>query len=149
MGRSEYLQLRRLSDVPLSCCGVFHLRLFWNVAETYWRDVVITPSCYALLCHDVPIRHRGDVPLRRLGDVSPKRCWLFHLRRTCDVAETYRETPLQRRHDTLLLGGCIGFNWNCIDLLILCLKVKVKQISQIYFHQTTFKIMLKLSAIFF
>ena len=38
--------------------------------------------CYVLLRrhHDVPIRCRGDVPLRR--------CWMFHLRRTCDVAGT-------------------------------------------------------------
>ena len=46
---------------------------------------------YVLLrrCHDVPIRCRGDVALRRLGDVPPRRCWVFHLRRTCDVAGTY------------------------------------------------------------
>ena len=54
--------------------------------------------CYVLLRrrHDVPIRRRGDVPLRRLGDVPPRRRWVFHLRRTYDVAGTYRQTSLRR-----------------------------------------------------
>ena len=63
--------------------------------------------CYALLkrCHDVPIKRREDVPLRRLGDVPARRFWVFHLRRTCDVAGTSRETSLQRLHEVLLPGG--------------------------------------------
>ena len=63
--------------------------------------------CYVLLRrrHDVPIRCRGDVPLRRLGDVPPRRRWVFHLRRTCDVAGTSKETSLRRRYDVLLPGG--------------------------------------------
>ena len=63
--------------------------------------------CYVLLrrCHNVPIGCLGDVPLRRLGDLPPRRRWVFHLRRTCDVAGTYRETSLRRRYDVLLLGG--------------------------------------------
>ena len=63
--------------------------------------------CYVLLRsgHDVRIRRRGDVSLRRLGNVPPKRCWVFHLRRTYDVAGTYRETSLQRRYNVLLPGG--------------------------------------------
>ena len=46
--------------------------------------------------YDVPIRCCGDVPLRRLDDVPPRRRWVFYLRRTCDVAGTYRETSLRR-----------------------------------------------------
>ena len=63
--------------------------------------------CYVLVrrCHDVPIRCRGDVPLRRVGDVPPRRCWVFHLRHTCDVAGTYREKSLRRRYDVVLPGG--------------------------------------------
>ena len=63
--------------------------------------------CYVLLRrrYDVPIRPRRDAPLRRLGDIPSKRCWVFHLGRTCDVAGMYRETPLRRRHDVLLPGG--------------------------------------------
>ena len=63
--------------------------------------------CYVLLrhCHDVPIRCRRDVPLRRLCEVPPRGRWVFHLRRTCDVAGTYRERSLQRRYDVLFLGG--------------------------------------------
>ena len=55
--------------------------------------------------HDIPIRRREDVPLRRLGDVPLRRHWVFHLRCTCDVTGTYRETSLRRRHDVLLPGG--------------------------------------------
>ena len=65
--------------------------------------------CYVLLRrrYDVPIRRRRDAPLRRLGDVPSRRRWVFHLRRTCDVTGTYRETPLRRRHDVLMPGGYI------------------------------------------
>ena len=63
--------------------------------------------CYVLLRrrHDVPIGRCGGVPLRRLSDVPPRPRWVFHLRSTCDVAGTYRETFLRRRHDVLLPGG--------------------------------------------
>ena len=47
--------------------------------------------------HDVPVRRRGDVPLRHLGDVPPRHRWVFHLSRTCNVTETYRETTSLRR----------------------------------------------------
>ena len=52
--------------------------------------------CYALLrrSRNVSIRRRGDVLLRRLGDVPPRRRWVFHLGRTCDVAGMYKETLL-------------------------------------------------------
>ena len=51
------------------------------------------------------LRRCEDVPLRRLGDVPLRRHWVFHLRRTCDVTGTYRETSLLRRYDVLLPGG--------------------------------------------
>ena len=57
--------------------------------------------------HDIPIRRREDVPLRRLGDVPQRRRWMFHLRRNCEVAGTYRETSLRRRYGVLLPGGVI------------------------------------------
>ena len=66
--------------------------------------------------HDIPIRRREDVPLRRLGDVPLRRRWVFHLRRTYDVAGTYRETSLRRHHDVLLpvgtLPSCFFINRN-------------------------------------
>ena len=63
--------------------------------------------CYILLKrrHDVAIRCHGDVPLRHLSDVLRRLHWVFHLRRNCDVAETYREMLLRRHYDVLLLGG--------------------------------------------
>ena len=77
------------------------------------RDALIGHLCYVLLrrCHDVPIRYCGDAPL-------------FHLRRTCDVAGTYRETLLRRRYDVLLPGGIL-LTFFCYLLTILlqgCLK---------------------------
>ena len=77
--------------------------------------------CYLFLRRhrDVPIRCRGDVPLRRLGDVPRRRRCVFHLRRDCDVAGTYRETSLRRRYDVLLPGG-LQVN-NLIGLLALLL----------------------------
>ena len=59
--------------------------------------------------YNILIRRRGDVPLRRLGDVPLIRHWVFHLRRTCDAAGTYRETSLWRSHDVLLPGGSFSF----------------------------------------
>ena len=71
------------------------------------RDVMMGRRCYVLLRrrYEVPIRRHGDTPLRRLGDVPSRRRWVFHLRRTCDVTGTYRETLLRRRYDVLLPGG--------------------------------------------
>ena len=53
-------------------------------------DVMMGRRYYVILKrrYDVPIRRRGDAPLRRLRDVLSRRRWLFHLRRTCDVAAT-------------------------------------------------------------
>ena len=55
--------------------------------------------------HYVPMRRHHDIPIRRREDVPLRRHWVFHLRRTCDVTETYRETSLRRRHNVLLPGG--------------------------------------------
>ena len=65
--------------------------------------------CYIFLrCrHDVRIRCRGDVPLKQLSDVPSRHRWVFHLRRTCDVAGTYRETSLQPHYDVLFLGESV------------------------------------------
>ena len=72
-------------------------------------DVMMGRCCNVLLRrrYDVPIRRRGDAPLRRLGDVPSRRRWVFHLRRTCDIAGTYRETSLQRRHNVLMPSGLV------------------------------------------
>ena len=63
--------------------------------------------CYVLLrrSYDVPVRDHRDAPLRRLGDIPSRHRWAFHLRRTCDVTVTYRETLLRRLHDVLMPGG--------------------------------------------
>ena len=70
-------------------------------------DVMVGRRCHVLLRHryDVPIRRRRDARLRRLGNVPSRRRWVFHLRHTCDVAGTYRETSLQRLHDVFMPGG--------------------------------------------
>ena len=70
-------------------------------------DVMMGRRCYVLLRrrYDVPIRRRRDTPLTRLGEIPSRRRWVFHLRRNCDVAGTYRETSRRRRHDVLMPGG--------------------------------------------
>ena len=75
-------------------------------------DKMMVRHCYVLLRrYDVPIRRLGDAPLRRLGDVPSRRRWVFHLRRTCDVAGTYRETSVRRRHDVLVPGGSLYYKY--------------------------------------
>ena len=88
------------------------------------KDALMGRCCYVVLkrFHDVPIRCRGEVPLRRLGDVPPRSRWVFHLRRTCDVAGTYRETSLQRRYNVLLPGGFYLKNV-ALDFALLVLKL--------------------------
>ena len=73
------------------------------------EDVLMRRCLYILLrCpHNVPMRCRWDLPLRRLNDVPLTRHWVFHLRRNCDVAGTYKETSLRRRRDVLLPGGLL------------------------------------------
>ena len=81
---------------------------------------MIGRRCCLLLrrCHDVPIRCCGDVPVRCLGEV-PLRChWVFHLRYTCDVAGTCRETSLRRHYDALLQVG--------EELCLMALKIDAK-----------------------
>ena len=73
-------------------------------------NVLMGPRWYAILrrYHDVPVRCRGDFPLRCLGDIQPRRCWVFHLRRTCDVTETYR----RRCYDVATTSCCpMGIKW--------------------------------------
>ena len=131
--RRDNVTVRRGGDVPNDVIGC----LIWDLQETSWirtteaswwrssekslgvsfetclrhrEDELMRRCCYALLRrrHEVPIRCRGDVPLRHLNDV-PSRCrWVFHLRRTCDVAGTYWETSLRRRHDVLLPGESLS-----------------------------------------
>ena len=56
-------------------------------------------------CDNIPVRRREEVLLRRHGNVPLRRHWVFDLRCTCAVAETYRKTSLPRRHDVLLPSG--------------------------------------------
>ena len=75
--------------------------------ETYLRrrgDVLIGRHYYVPLRrrHNISIRRREDELLTRLGDVPLRRRCVFHLRRTCNVAGTYRETSLRRPHGVLL-----------------------------------------------
>ena len=93
--------------------------------ETFLRDhedVLMSRRHYVSLRlrHDIANWRSEDVPLRRFGDVPLRRHWAFHLRRTCDVAGTYRKTSLWPRHDVLFPGAfapsicvsiCISFYW--------------------------------------
>ena len=44
MWRLGYILLRRLGDVPLRHCRVFHLKLAWDVLEMFWWGVIVTFS---------------------------------------------------------------------------------------------------------
>ena len=84
---------------------------------------MVRRRCYVLLRrrYDVPIRRRRDTPLRRLGDVPTRRRWVLHLRRTCDVVGTYRETSLRRRHDVSMpCGKVVRLNIIVACLYVLC-----------------------------
>ena len=105
-------------------------------------DVLMGRRCYVLLGrgHDVPVRRRGEAPLRRFGDVPPRRRWVFHLRRTCDVTGTYRQTSLRRRYNVLLSGWNIESK-GTINLKLLTRKsMKYLQIFNIYIWKKFFQI---------
>ena len=112
--------------------------------ETYLRrreDAPMRRRCYVLLRrrHEVPIRCRGDVSLRRPGNVPLRHRWVFHLRCTCGVAETYRETLLRRRHDVLLPGGSfVTFVLPNCNIYILLKKIVV--IHFLYFNSDSVSI---------
>ena len=76
------------------------------------EDALMRRRCYVILRrrHDVLIGCRVYVPLRRLDKVRWRHRWVFFLRRTCDITETYRETSLRRGYDVLLLGVICRFH---------------------------------------
>ena len=149
--RRDNVTLRRGGDVPQHVIGCF----IWDIQETSWirttetswwrtsetslgvsfetclrrREFVLMRCCYVLLTRrqDVPIRCRRDVPLRHLNDVPSRHRLVFHLRRTCDVSGTYRETPLRCRHDVLLPGGYEA----CIKTAI-CFILKAKLLAALH-----------------
>ena len=93
------------------------------------EDILMRHCCYALLrCrHDVQIRCCGDVPPRHHNNIPLRRRWVFHLRRTRDVAGTYREMSLRCCHNVLLLGGnrtnlkyCQKNHWNKLFKIFHC-----------------------------
>ena len=87
--------------------------------ETRWRRTKATLlgasfGSYRRLRRDVLMGRSGYVPLRSLGDVPLRRHWVFQLRPTCDVTETYKETSLGHRHNVLLPGGIPLKQWQVI-----------------------------------
>ena len=79
-------------------------------SETWWRRVTATLlgvsfGIYKRRRRDLLMGRRGYLPLRRLGDIPLRRHWVFHLRRTSNVAGRYKEMSLRRSHNVLLLGG--------------------------------------------
>ena len=88
----------------------------WDLFETWYRRTDGTSSLRLLeTSSDIPLRSHENVPLRRSGDVPLRPRWVFHLRRTCDVAGTYKETSLWHRHDVSLLGWCYLFHTPSMD----------------------------------
>ena len=137
--RRDNVSLRRGGDVPQWRYWVFHLGLTWDVVGTYWWDVVdmyhwdvmVTYQWDVVGCFiwalfetswrrtdettmlrplETSSRHSNKMSwIRTLRRLSSRRCWVFHSRRTCDVAGTYKETSLSRCHDVFLPGGKFCF----------------------------------------
>ena len=112
MGRGEYVPLRHRGDVlmgrhhyvPMGRPHEIPIRRREDIPLRRLRDV---PETSLGVSFETCLRRREHVPLRRLGDVPLRRHWVFHLRRTCDVTGTYRETSLRRCYNVLLPGGMI------------------------------------------
>ena len=94
--------------------------------------------------------HRGHVPLRRVGDVPPRRRWVFHLRRTCDIVGADRKTSLRRRHDVLLLGGnmCTIYHIRIWSFLFLILNIFIHFLLCLLLFPKTLIICHKITNIF-
>ena len=89
--------LRGLGDAPSRCCWVFHLKLVWDVAETYQWYVVVTYSTDVVttFINDVVEAYHWEV----LGTFHRDAVGCF----IWDVPETsLGRTGKQRRHDVLL-----------------------------------------------
>ena len=92
-------------------------------SETWLRRTTVTLlgvsfGSYRRRRRTVLMGRRGYLPLRRLAEVPLRRHWVFHLRRTCDVAGTYKETSLRRRHDVSLSGGILLYGKLFFNLCI-------------------------------
>ena len=78
----------------------------WDLFETSWRR---TDGTSSLRPNETSSRHTNKTSWRRTTETSWRRSTetslVFHLRRTCDVTGTYKETSLRHRHDVLLPGG--------------------------------------------
>ena len=109
--RSNKTSWRRTTETSWRRYNETSLGVSFETCLRRCGDVIMGCRCYVLLRgrYDVPIRRGRDARLRRLGDVPSKRRWVFHLRRTCNVTGTYRETSLWRRHDVLMPGGIAWF----------------------------------------
>ena len=128
--RCENAILRSGGIVPQRRYWVFHLRLTGDVMDTYHWDVLATCQRDVVVCFiwnllETSWRRTDETLLlrlletssrrsnkmswrrttRRFNDVPSRRLWVFHLRGTGDVAGTYREMSLRRRHNGLLPGG--------------------------------------------
>ena len=91
----------------------------WDLLEMSWRYTDLT----SLLRSLETLSWRSNKTLwRRATETSwwvlPRRHWVFHLRCTCDVAGTYRETLLQPLHGVLLLGGLLKMLLYLIILIL-------------------------------
>ena len=72
--------------------------------------------------------------MRRLNDIPSRRRWVFHLRGTCDLVGTYRETSLRRRHDVFVPSGYSPLNRdNLTQHIQMELSKKQKTFPQFFF----------------
>ena len=100
MGWSGYVPLRCLGDIPQRRQWVFHLRLVWDVVETYWWDVVVTSPW------DVIMTYQKDVVKTYHWDVLVMFYWHVVGCFIWDVPATSLGRTERRRYDVTTTLCC-------------------------------------------
>ena len=129
----------------------------WNVLVTYHWDVVecfiwdwsetwrtdgtelLRPLKTSSRCFN---KMSGRRTIKTSWHVPSRRRWVFHLRRTCDIAGTYRETSLRRRDDVLLTLGLELIFWIyycCIIFFGFSMHSKYRDLIKPHFFHLFFK----------
>ena len=104
MGRSGYVLLKCLGDVPLRRHWVFHLRLAWDVVETYCGTSLLRP-------HEMSSRHTNKTSWSRTTETSLRRSTETSLGVSIwDVPATPLGRTERRHYDVATTSCCrVGF----------------------------------------
>ena len=99
--RHRELVIGRRGYVPLSRHWLFHLRLVWDVKETYWWDVIVTSfEDVVMTSNKTSWRRTIEMSWQRSNETLFGVLFGMYLRRPCDVQ---REVTMSPRR---LITGC-------------------------------------------